>query len=159
MPETLGYLASPYTRDTRSLVAAFQDICRIAARLHSAGIYCYSPIAHLHSFAVYGELDPLNLTLWLPHNQMMMDRCDCLIVAQMPGWDESDGIKGEVEYFEKVKKPIFDLEPNRLVLTKREYCDGDVRMKWTLGDMGKFSGPRPSDVPAPLAWERRGGEQ
>jgi hypothetical protein len=138
---TLHYLGTPYSRYEQGLVPAFQDAARLAARLRVSGIFCYCPIVHLHPLAVYGELDPMDLTIWNPHNRIMMDRCNCLIVAHMQGWYESDGIKGEIEYFQKMGRPIFDLDPNSetLVLVQRS-PDQDPRMLLTTKDMPKYPG-------------------
>jgi hypothetical protein len=141
--ETLAYLGTPYSRYEKGLVAAFQDAAKIAARLRVSGIFVYCPIVHLHPLAVYGELDPMDLNLWYPHNQIMMEKCGCLIVAKMDGWDKSSGLAGEIEYFQKMERPIFDLDPESLVMKKR--INGghfDERMHLTLEDMKPFSGPR-----------------
>ena len=119
MKDSLGYLASVYTLYADGLDAAFEAAARIGARLLRSGIFVYSPIVHLHSMARFGRLDPLDLTLFYPHNTVMMARCDTLIVARMEGWTKSSGIAGEVEFFTKADKPIFDLDPNTLSMTKR----------------------------------------
>ena len=155
MPDTLNYLASPYTLYPRGLVAAFQEIAAITGKLRKAGIFTFSPIVHSHSEAVYAELDPLDLSLWYPYNKIMMERCDCLIVAQMEGWDQSDGVRGEIEYFLKMEKPIFDLNCESLTLTKRR-DESDPRMQLTLDDVKAFSGGR-RELP-PLAFPDAKGQ-
>jgi len=95
------------------------------------------------------DLDPLDLAMWTPHNHIMMERCDCLIVAHMEGWDTSDGVKSEIEYFKKMDKPIFDLDPVSLSMTKR-IDESDPRMQLTLDDVKAFSGPKRTQMP-PLA--------
>jgi hypothetical protein len=146
---SLAYIASPYTRFSGGMANAFLDIARISARLRTAGIFAYSPIVHLHPIAIFGELDQLDLSIWVPHNHVMMERCDCLIVAHMEGWDTSDGVKSEIEYFKKMDKPIFDLDPVSLSMTKR-IDESDPRMQLTLDDVKAFSGPKRTQMP-PLA--------
>jgi hypothetical protein len=137
----LAYLGSPYSRYEKGLVAAFQDVARIAARLRTAGIFTYCPIVHCHPLAVYGDLDPVDLNLWYPHNHVMMERCDCLIVAHMDGWDTSDGVKSEIEYFKKMDKPIFDMDCESLVLVKRRTDSHfDARMQLGIKDMPSYRG-------------------
>ena len=155
MANSLAYLGSPYSRYEKGLVAAFQDVARIAARLRTSGIFTYCPITHLHPLAVSGELDPMDLSIWVPHNQIMMERCDCLIVAQMEGWEQSDGVRGEIEYFLKMEKPIFDLNCESLTLTKRR-DETDPRMQLTLDDVKAFSGGR-RELP-PLAFPDAKGQ-
>ncbi len=108
-PGTLAYLATPYSQYPKGLHQAFIDASALAARLLRAGICAYSPIAHTHPLALYGLVDPLDHSIWLPFDELMMARCDTLIVAHMEGWQESLGIAHEVTYFEVARKPIYDL--------------------------------------------------
>lgn len=119
MTQPLSYLATPYSRYPSGITAAFEDASRLAARLLAAGVNCYSPIAHAHPLAIYGNLDPLDLKMWLGFDEAMMSRCDVLIVAHMDGWASSSGITHEVDFFDKVGKPVFDLEPNSLKMVRR----------------------------------------
>jgi hypothetical protein len=121
----LHYLATPYSK--LDITSAWIDACQIAGRLMRAGVHLFSPIAHSHPIAAYSGIDPLNHEFWLPICDVMMSRCDVLIVAHMDGWVGSVGIRHEIEFFEKARKPIFDL-PNiatcRLVL-RPEYAFAD----------------------------------
>jgi hypothetical protein len=107
----LAYLATPYSRYKHGTVAAFQEASRLAGRLIKAGQLVYSPIAHTHPIARYGGIDPLDHAFWMAINQGMLDRCDVLLVAHLDGWKESKGIAIEVAEFERMGKPIFDLDP------------------------------------------------
>jgi Domain of unknown function (DUF1937) len=115
----LAYMASPYSRYPNGVREAFEQACHIAARLLLTGIKVYSPIAHTHSLATIGGIDPLDHSIWMPYDEAMMRVCDVLIVAHMPGWETSKGIAIEVRHFEMAGKPIFDLDPNTLVMTRR----------------------------------------
>lgn len=117
--DPLCYLATPYTRHPDGIEAAFQEAAKIAARLMLSGMKVYSPIAHTHPLAIYGGLDPLDHSIWMPFDQAMMDRSDVLIVAHMYGWQESYGVAEEIRIFEEVGKPIFDLNPETLSMSKR----------------------------------------
>lgn len=116
---TLAYLATPYTRFKPDIAAAFAQACKISARLIRAGLNVYSPIVHQHMVAAFGNLDPLDHSLWLPLDEVMMARTDVLIVAHMKGWDESKGIAHEIAFFERAKKPIYDLDPITLAMKRR----------------------------------------
>lgn len=109
MSGTLAYLATPYKKYPRGMEAAFIDAARVTARLLVAGVNVYSPITHSHSLAVYGGLVGGDHAFWLPYDDLMMARCDTLIVAHMEGWRESKGIAHEIEFFKCAGKPIFDL--------------------------------------------------
>lgn len=116
----LAYLGTPYTRYCSGLQSAFIAAASLTARLITSGVHVYSPIVHSHPLAQHGGVDPLDLKIWYPFNETMMKRCDTLIVAHLPGWDESLGVKFEIEYFERARKPIFDLNPDTLTMTKRK---------------------------------------
>lgn len=116
----LAYLATPYTKYPHGPHIAFRHACKIAARLVQSGVNVYSPIAHTHPIAVHGGLDILDLTIWLPFDELMMSRCDTLIVAHMEGWQESKGIAHEIKFFLDAGKPIFDLDPQTLSMVRRQ---------------------------------------
>jgi hypothetical protein len=118
-PKNLAYLATPYTRYPAGIYAAFADAAKLAARLILAGVKVYSPIAHTHPLAIHGNLDPLDLAIWIPFDEAMMERADVLIVAHMEGWEESKGIAHEIRHFEAGGKPIYDLDPETLMMVRR----------------------------------------
>lgn len=110
----LIYLATPYSLYPDGLEAAFVDAAKLAARLLNAGVRVYSPIVHGHPLSVHGGIDPLDHSIWLPFNESMMSVADALVVATMPSWRESKGIKYEIDYFELEGKPIFYLDPDTM---------------------------------------------
>lgn len=100
------YLASPYSKYRLGIEVAFKDVSWVAGRLLKEGVKVYSPIAHTHPLAIYGELDPFDHSIWLPFDEVIMSRSDALVVAKMPGWETSYGVKHEIEFFQKAGKPI-----------------------------------------------------
>ncbi len=109
---SLAYLATPYTNYVEGRDAAFVAACKIAASLIEKDVGVYSPIAHGHPIAVHGRLDPLNHAMWIAFDELMMERCDTLIVAFLPGWQVSKGIAHEIEFFQKAGKKIWGLDPS-----------------------------------------------
>jgi hypothetical protein len=119
--DPLAYLATPYTRYVHGLSGAFRDAARLAGRLlRRSAIKVYSPICHTHPIAVHGGVPAHDHDIWLPFDELMMARCDILIVAHMDGWAESKGIAHEVEFFTRAGKPVFDLEPATLMMSRRD---------------------------------------
>lgn len=108
---SLFYLATPYTNYPDGIEIAFREASRLCAELLKSGIEAYSPIAHCHPLAMHGDLDALDRDFWLKYQRSMMLRCDGLIVAEMIAWNESHGIRHEIEFFTKSRKPIFHLKP------------------------------------------------
>lgn len=118
--KTLGYLASPYAKYPLGAEQAFIDVCAIAGHLIQSGMAIYSPIAHCHSIAVHTGMKLHNYELWIPLDKIMLDRCDVLIIAQMPSWEISEGIRIEIEHFIEADKPIYDLNIRNLCMVRRK---------------------------------------
>lgn len=110
----LCYLATPYSKFPAGIDNAFKVACRLTAELIRVGIKVYSPIAHTHPIALYGQIDPLDHDIWMPFDTAMMDKADALLIAQMESWEISKGIAIEVDYFLLNGKPIFYLNPQSL---------------------------------------------
>lgn len=116
----LAYLATVYTRHVEGINVAFVEACTLAAKLIKCGVKVYSPIVNTHCISMHGGIDPLDHGIWLPFDRMMMNAADVLIVAHMQGWEESYGIGEEIKFFEAAGKPIFDLDPATLLMTRRK---------------------------------------
>jgi hypothetical protein len=110
----LIYVGTPYTKYPGGTDEAFIDACKLAARLVRLGLKIYSSIAHTHPLAIYGELDPLDLAIWLPFDAAMIGKSDAMLVAMMAGWETSTGIRHEIQAFTEAGKPVFFLAPAAL---------------------------------------------
>ena len=96
----------------------------------------YSPIAHTHPIAVHTGMKLHDYEIWIPLDKMMLDRCDVLIVAHMPSWEISKGIKIEIEYFIEAGKPIYDLNIKNLCMIRRKNSKDAVYFNQI--DMGEW---------------------
>lgn len=115
----LVYLATPYSKYSFGLERAFEDAAALAATMLRIGIKIYSPIVHCHPVGRFGNLDPLDHSIWLPFDEAMMRASAALLIAHMPGWRESKGIAHEIDFFTRERKPIFDFVPETMVMTRR----------------------------------------
>jgi nucleoside 2-deoxyribosyltransferase len=122
----LYYLATPYSKYDRGIDLAFEHAAWLAAQLLKAGHRVYSPIAHTHPLAIYGKLDRLDHSIWLPFDQAMMDACDEMLVAHMPGWTKSKGVAHEIDYFIAAGKPVYHLDPHTLKMCR--WCSEDAAL-------------------------------
>jgi Domain of unknown function (DUF1937) len=112
----LIFLSTPYSRYNEGLQAAFEAACRLAGRLVINGLSIYSPIAHSHPIAFYGEINPLDVKLWMRLNEPHIKAASAILVAEMAGWKDSDGVKSEMDAFALAGKPIYFVNPNSLAL-------------------------------------------
>lgn len=110
----LVYLATVYRKNPSGLQVAYEEACRLAARLCINGINIYCPISHGHGLSVLGGINPVDNSFWSARNKPFMDVCDALLVAKMENWRQSVGIKDEEDEFIKAGKPIYYIEPNSL---------------------------------------------
>jgi hypothetical protein len=113
----LIYLATPYSKYPTGIEMAFRDASKIAARMMMAGAKVYSPIVHTHPMAIYGNVDPLDHSIWLPFDEAIMSVSDTLVIAMMPLWEGSFGIAHEAKIFRAAGKPVFYLNPETLEFT------------------------------------------
>ena len=109
------YLATPYSKFAGGIEAAYVAACKQTALLLKAGVPVFSPIAHSHSVAVHGDVDPLDHSIWLPADQPFMDCAHGLIYCLLPGHEESYGMKHELDYFRDAEKPVVFMTPDQLI--------------------------------------------
>jgi nucleoside 2-deoxyribosyltransferase len=88
------YLASPYSDPDHIPVVEegrFQAACRKAAEIMEAGYIVFSPIAHSHPIAKYGDL-PKDINYWKETDQCFIEWADEVWFLMIPGWMESKGM-------------------------------------------------------------------
>lgn len=105
------YLATPYSKYPRGLPAAYEDACKLLARLLERGCDVFCPIAHGHGTSTHGGLNALDGAFWTEVDQKHLDRADVLVIAEMEGWQDSIGVQYERDVFEEAGKPVFYLNP------------------------------------------------
>lgn len=101
----LGFIAGPFRADTAWGVAEnVRAAERIGLEVAKLGIFPVIPHANSHLFL--GQLE--EESFWLPGYQLLMDRCDCLVL--LPGWTNSAGTKAEHSRWVRTRDPglIFD---------------------------------------------------
>lgn len=105
------YVGSPYSLYPDGLEASNAAICEQTALLLQHGIPAFSPIAHGHAVAKYGDLDPLDCEMWLRINKPMMDAPIGMIAVMLPSWERSVGLCFERKAFHDAGKPVILMTP------------------------------------------------
>jgi hypothetical protein len=115
----LWYLASPYThREKEKRVQRFEQTTRAMKLLYEYGWIIFSPITHSHPLAELGL--GIDWKTWEVFDKSIMTTCKGIIVLQLEGWEDSAGIRVEVDYMVEYKKrPALYMEPNGYVLYGR----------------------------------------
>lgn len=103
----LVYLASPYSHvDPAVKQQRYEEVCKKAAQLMSAGYLVFCPIAHSHPIETLGMPDIKSGDWWLRQDFALLKHCDKMIVYMMDGWGESYGVKKEIEFASRNGIPI-----------------------------------------------------
>lgn len=93
-----AYLASPYSHpDPRTRDARAKLCVHYLAALARMDVVAYSPIWHWHCAAVKYDM-PTDAEWWWTNNLQFMKAANCMIVAEMPGWRDSNGIRLEMDW-------------------------------------------------------------
>jgi len=116
----LIYLATVYSKHPEGLEVAFRHAAILASRLMLKEINVYSPICHTHPMAIHAGLNPLDHSIWLPFDEVIMKKADALLVAMMERWEDSVGIAHEIKRFTEMQKPIYYLDPVLLKIVEPE---------------------------------------
>jgi len=106
---TIKYLACPYThkeatvRNSRAAMAS-----RAAAFFMQQGHVIYSPITHGHNIEPYlkSPFETDAHSFWMPQCLPFVEAASELWVLCLPGWLVSKGVLEEIEFAQKLKKPI-----------------------------------------------------
>jgi hypothetical protein len=102
----LVYLASPYSHPDPSVrLARFEAACRAAGELMRRGQLVFSPIAHSHPIACCCDL-PKGWDFWERYDRVMLDACGRLVVLCLDGWQQSVGVRAEIEIMRAAGKPV-----------------------------------------------------
>jgi len=102
------YVACPYShpdqavREERVLAAD-----KYAAKLMERGHIVFSPLSHSHPISKHCKVDPTDHDFWLRQDLAWLKACHRMHVLCLDGWQESKGVKEEIEEALKRKIPVF----------------------------------------------------
>jgi hypothetical protein len=100
------YIACPYTDDSSAVMEArYGAVTRYAGELMKIGVLVYSPITHNHPIAKMCTL-PRGWEFWAGYDMAMLGKSSQMIVLTLDGWEESKGLRHEVEFCNKYKIPV-----------------------------------------------------
>jgi hypothetical protein len=100
------FISSPYSHPDKSVVEnRFESTCELVAKLLNKGHYVMSPIVHGHNLLKYDL--PGDWEFWQGYCIDMIKRCEEVWVYNINGWEDSSGVKGEIEVAKKIGKRVF----------------------------------------------------
>lgn len=100
------YIASPYT-DNSDLVMhkRYLEVSEVTSLYLNKNVWCYSPIVHCHEMAKRFNL-PRHIDFWKNYNEAMLEVAHALHILQLPGWQDSKGVKHETQFAIKRGIPV-----------------------------------------------------
>lgn len=109
--QKISYLACPYSHPDPEIKALRHHLVnRMALELHKRGRMVFSPLTHnIPLIQVSGKQNFWDD--WGRFDLTMLERCDELIVLQVPGWEESKGVTNEIAHAKKLNIPIEMINP------------------------------------------------
>lgn len=115
----ISYLAGPYSlggdSSEEERADRFRMITRQAWKLFADGINIYSPITHHHTIQMVHPID-LDTDEWMKYDLSFLHSSERLYVLKLPHWEDSTGVRREVEYAINHNIPIEYIEPDMFVL-------------------------------------------
>lgn len=104
------YLASPYSGINKEMqYRRFELACHCAGLLMASGLRVFSPIAHSHPIATLCNLD-LDWAFWKELDREMIRRCDQFAVLMLPAWEDSVGVRAEIQIARELGRIINVIE-------------------------------------------------
>lgn len=118
--DALVYLATPYSKravgpdgrySTFLAGAAAFEAALWSAALARRGVTAISPIVLAHeACAACCDLDPLDATMWSRWCAPLLKACDVVVVPDIHGWRDSDGVRAEIRWAAERGVPVFLVE-------------------------------------------------
>jgi hypothetical protein len=106
----LIFISSPYSHEDKSIVEdRVLKVSKFAAKIVSEGKVAISPIAYGHTLLTFHKM-PSDWKFWKNYCETFIAKCDKMVVLMLDGWEESDGVKGEIEFAIQVGIPIEYIE-------------------------------------------------
>ena len=101
---TLVYIASPYAHPSPKVrEARLEAVRHVCGRMVNEGKIVMSPLVYLGELAHRGIHPPQG---WYAFDLQLLARCDELLVLQLPGWEDSNGLLVEIAAAQARNLPI-----------------------------------------------------
>jgi hypothetical protein len=106
----LVYLAAPYTHSDKFVVEGrMRNLCIVDAALMKRGVMTASPLMK-HFLLEHADL-PGDWDYWKDYAEVLLSKCDKMIVVMMHGWEESVGVQAEIRLCGKFGIPVEYIDP------------------------------------------------
>lgn len=144
------YIAVPYSDKSKAVVEQrYEDTAKYAAKLVSEGNVAFSAIVYGHTLLRYERM-PNDWEFWQNFCESFLVKSDELHVYMLDGWDDSTGVKAEIELAEQCGIPVtyvevkgdkIKFETGNPIIDK--YLDKGVDPKYYTGIITTGKEPKP----------------
>lgn len=101
------YLASPYTHDDHKVIDERVELAHeYYGEFTRHGLHVYNATYESHRAAKAHKL-PTHFSFWLAHNSAFIKPSCGIIIAEIDGWQESKGVKSEIEEARRYGLPVY----------------------------------------------------
>ena len=121
----LTYLAAPYRHPSDSVMEArLEAVTRVAAGLTDATLRIFCPLTYANALLSKGFAWKTD-AWWYEYDIGWLAHCAALVVLELPGWEESEGVRLEIEVANGLDIPISYLDtPSEFAgLTHEQSCN------------------------------------
>lgn len=106
----LIYVASPYSHPVDEIrIENYKVVSLYTANLVRNGFVIFSPITYGHHLTEFKEM-PLDFEFWGNFCLTFLAKCDMMHVLRIPGWENSKGVREEIDFCKKFEIPIVYIE-------------------------------------------------
>jgi Domain of unknown function (DUF1937) len=121
MISSVVYLAAPYSNPDPLIVEARMNaFLDIDALLIEQGYVTVSPLSK-HFILNRGRKIPGDWAYWEAYSKQLLSACsELLVMTSIPGWKESTGVKGEIQWAIQRDIPIREVNEHGVVLIGSE---------------------------------------
>lgn len=110
------YIASPYSTPIPTVLEErVKAVRQFTAACIAQGLPAFSPIAYFHPFATAMNM-PTDAGFWNAVNMQFLRKADAVFLLCLMGWENSKGVKVELNVAKLVGIPIVKYGPDFKVL-------------------------------------------
>lgn len=129
MKHKLIFISTPYTHKNHQIEdIRYSQAIEYTAILMNQGKFAYSPIAGGVKIAKSHKL-PTDWGYWGNFCEAMMERCDEVHILMLKGWEDSTGVKSEIELATSLGKKIVYVDPNDVLIKTINLMTNDEKLK------------------------------
>lgn len=127
----LGYIASPYSHPDHNVTKQrVNKVAQLTAKLISLGLHAISPIVHnVGLIEKSSDALPPGWNNWKKQDEALLSCCDFMIIYCIDGWEESIGIKEEINICTRKNIPYYRATDDTNFEELLDKIIGDLKLK------------------------------